>query len=397
MCDKEAIEAARDRLLDALWELDGAYFTGGVRQWQSIYWAIERDPRYVAFSLEVDGKISYAARREHIYCAKRRMRTTLGKFLSREYGVELTPEMETKLGVVASCNKEGTFTLREDVSQVYAESDHVDSCMVGQDCTQFYDNNGVKILTYTPGGQTKWQARALVWRTDCGQTYVDRIYPNNHSTYRPLYEKYAEANGWLIRENDSAGEYESRRLSVSVRVGPMPYMDTFYGLTSRGKLTTRGDGLACTSTSGEEPCQCNNCNDYYWEEDGREVDGDTYCSSCAEDAHYCESCNSTTFSEMSDVDGQCVCESCAESANRCDHCGEHTFSDLSSVGNEEWCDRCVRNDSFCCADCGEQFSDEELHTEGNDCLCESCHAEREEKREEEEANRETESSEVEST
>jgi hypothetical protein len=96
-------------------------------------------------------------------------------------------------------------------------------------------------------------SRALVWKTDRGITFMDRIYGDGNSA--ALLQKFAKDNGWWYRAYNTYaypnrvvidGEVKTRMMRVTLddmRVTRYPYLDTFmwYSLA---------DGVLCNTQAG---------------------------------------------------------------------------------------------------------------------------------------------------
>ena len=103
------------------------------------------------------------------------------------------------------------------------------SCMQYDKCKEYfsiYEENPevcqLLILKDTTG--QKIMGRALLWNTDNGDKYMDRVYTNKDSLLN-LFDKWAEQNGYLKNFKNNQG-------NLKVKVKPMdygqyPYMDTF--------------------------------------------------------------------------------------------------------------------------------------------------------------------------
>lgn len=247
-----AILQARSELIEAM-AFHLPMLSGTISQ-------IWRDDKEHLLSRSTDNplQVSYAAKPDHRYDSAKRARTSLGRYLSRNYEVLITLAIDAaiaKLWASLAYNEE-SFEIREDVCEVYRTV--ADSCMCGEPCVEFYEYNGVKVLVYTlPGKDKEPIGRALLWETDQG-SFVDRVYPNS-GPHVAHYVKWAEEHGYAIRSHHRAG-YDSGRFSVSgLRIGgPMPYMDTFMYLNG-DTLRSYGPGLVCCETDGEEPIICRRC------------------------------------------------------------------------------------------------------------------------------------------
>lgn len=128
----------------------------------------------------------------------------------------------------------------EDVADYYKNVDPScgGSCMTGTSRQNLLDlyrfNDNIKLLTVKLHGK-KGTGRALLWELDSGETFLDRIYPND-GTHVQLVTKYARLNKWLIRSNHYAPgqggdviDPEGNARAAWISVIPMkrfPYLDT---------------------------------------------------------------------------------------------------------------------------------------------------------------------------
>ena len=263
---------------------------------------------YLAHSHDDASAISYARCESMKFLPERRTKTTLGRYIKRQY-----PEVAIKeefleqfvARVMAELMpNESKFKLISgyDIKQAYRDEIGGESCMTGcdSDKVELYAVNPkvVSMLVYDDGEMT---GRCLVWKTDQGHTVTDRIYPNS-GRHIAEYEKYIEDQGWYRRSDNRAPceQYiiglESERLSVTLKIPDppiWPYMDTFayYSRSDydSNEITLRmSGGYSLHSTSGEGPnCErisCSSCGDDIDEDDVHySPGGDPYCESCFND------------------------------------------------------------------------------------------------------------------
>jgi len=132
----------------------------------------------------------------------------------------------------------------------YGRSTLGNSCMSEADSSYFdiYSNNNncSLLILFSNNGEIvdgeyksdKIVGRALVWNTDQGDTFIDRIYTNDDSDV-DLFKKYAEDKGWWYKstQNSNTGFNASNgktskeaKYSVSLektRFEHYPYLDSF--------------------------------------------------------------------------------------------------------------------------------------------------------------------------
>tara|TARA_R110000803_G_scaffold7854_1_gene25253 strand:+ start:498 stop:1940 length:1443 start_codon:yes stop_codon:yes gene_type:complete len=130
------------------------------------------------------------------------------------------------------------------------------SCMRHEKCSKFlktYINNCRLLVLYNPQSNTII-GRALLWRTNEGVQFMDRVY-GDESIYNIFFD-WASNNGyyrkryqsWRDRETFVNPQGENERLRVSVNIGKkdqieyFPYIDTFTFYTTNGVGTNESLG-----------------------------------------------------------------------------------------------------------------------------------------------------------
>lgn len=112
-----------------------------------------------------------------------------GSEIARWYNVEKYESDESTLG--NSCMAE----VDSDFFDIYVENPSVCSLLI------LYSNNGsIQNGKYTAG---RIKGRALVWKTDQGDTLMDRIYTNYDSDVS-LFKQYAENQGWWYKTRQNS-------------------------------------------------------------------------------------------------------------------------------------------------------------------------------------------------
>jgi hypothetical protein len=221
------------------------------------------------------------------------------------------------------------------------------SCMRYRSCQSYFriytDNpETVSLLTYR-NDDGELLGRALLWRTDSGDTYMDRVYGND--VIQRLFNTYATEHGYT----DDASPVTVR----NARFDKYPYMDTFrYLHPDTGTLATSEhylpDGMyyVLESTSG------------YYETHNAYLE----CSECG------------TSYDADDDNGYDLCPDCY-SERTCQHCGRFDYGDNHTDG---YCPRCLPG--YQCNDCGTVVDDRDDLTNGycSDCseshTCRVCEA-----------------------
>lgn len=239
------------------------------------------------------------------------------------------------------------------------------SCMRYENCQEFlkiYSANPevCKLLILkSPSNQELIIGRALVWKLDDGDTFMDRVYYTYDSDIE-LFKEYAIKKGWCYKTDQNSsentkiefrkGESKKGQLKVTLKYFGFkyyPYLDTLkYFNDYKGTLSNerqsdndyyledteggRGDDcdtcgggsqVSCYECDGDGEWRCSTCN-------GGQVD----CSECdgdgtiveGEEEHECEECGGTGNQECGDCNG-----SGWESCSVCDGTGNVGCPDCS--------------------------------------------------------------------
>jgi hypothetical protein len=342
----------------------------------NIYDNVKED--YLSLSIDNTALVSYARNTDEWDNPSRRVKLSLGRYLTRHYGITMTAEItEWCMQVMAQFNFNlENFKLREDVYNVYNTVSH--SCMSGMDCTRFYENNGVQILTYPKNTPT---CRALFWPIVKKEnkdvvSFLDRIYPNDGS-HVELFHLWAKNKNAITRPHNSMPDQDvfknMEELTVSpIEIGKMPYMDTFVYLHSTSKgffMTNKEDkeSICCLSTNGTELVTCEECGNlsledeyFLYNEHHHRV---MVCCTCNENANSCDNCGYRfNYSLELEVDTQIVCNRCFEASIICPHCNKRGFS-YGTVDGDIVCRNCYC-EAKTCWHCGELSFSHKVATDG---------------------------------
>ena len=332
---------------------------------------------YLSISTESNTRVSYANIPEHKFDSERRMKTRLGRYITRNFEEELEHINERALDMLvekflalAADNVDAFFftVTGQDIVDKYSERWGDTSCMTGDDAgyTQLYaDTPECNMLCFDDG---KYKGRALLWETEQG-LFLDRIYPNSGS-HVEKYEIYCNKNNINMRDHNycpntspvSADELtwpevETRnKQSVSIKIKMpeeyVPYMDTVHWGEWINKVTREAvvysnpnehggtPDFAFNSTEGEltewEYKDCFECNE-------TKFSGHTYsiasiwgghnthivCTRCARDkysdCHYCSgmvASKELLYTLTITTQGINICPACASKyAHCCSECG----------------------------------------------------------------------------
>ena len=336
------------------------------------------------------------ARRKWSVTSKgKRVSTTLGRILRRRMGIDsnrlsdaamrrlqdvlnntLWPDAADFIKVVRG----------KEVMAAYKAAVGAHSCMTesNADKVELYADNPDKVglLVYDDG---RYQARAVVWNTDEGETVIDRIYPNN-SPIRDAIITYAKEHKWVYRLTDGA---DDRRLSTQKALHvtvqhhfKFPYMDTFIWAAPTGEnavvLSNREPSAnehgTLQSTTGRWSNlpfhRCHNCGSWFYRAGlTYKENGNTHymCVKCATHRK-CARCGRT--GALYRVNVQWVCGECAGERWYCSVCGHY------HSGNTERYVYADRDGAGCspghiCEKCGRRFYYTSALVDGECVLCRS--------------------------
>ena len=361
---------------------------------------------FLSLSQEQDGKISYAKNQTDTFNNQARIRTTFGRYLRRRLNIQSHQLSDQNLvkwqdNIFARLYDQSIY-IEVVTGQAIIEAFLLDfgghSCMTGpdnQDLIALYaaNPNNISLVKFTNG----IKARALLWKTDQGQTVLDRIYPNDGNHVEAM-RKWATDKGYVYRvRHGHPSSYpvdlsDDNNYTVTVdRTDKLPYMDTFTfadvddsnnQLILSNHPSARIDGqITLQDTSGLhlEACACYNCGESVSEDDRHysNLTDENYCGDCFCDTFsYCEDCEQDALREdlVSVGDDTCMCQTCASNLNQCGECGP-TRRDTYQVegSNESYCTDCVSENAAYCDLCSEYhvYHNSVRLPDGDQC-CQDC-------------------------
>lgn len=251
-----------------------------------------------------------------------------------------------------------------ELVQGYNETE-IQSCMRlnGSYFSFLQDNTESCLLTFKLGS---YDGRAILWKSVDGlpegcKGLVDRIYPSENHTLVNAVIRWATANNYMTKQNQSYGNkadfiYKSElynnqdlKLRLANPIGvddEMPFMDTFSYYNEGDDYISNIEGdFTFNSTCGDGigGCRCEDCGARHHEDDMHYVENVGYvCSSCIEEYNWCEDVdhyvwgNDTYYCQ---TNGYCYSstEDLIEINNRwyheeddsvsyCEHCNEYFFN-----------------------------------------------------------------------
>jgi len=354
---------------------------------------------YVAFSTERSGKIAYSGKKVHKHDNRRRARTTLHRYIIRNYRNYLIhnyiSERDVELFTAKVCSytsnvKDFQLVTGMDIESAYEQELGEHSCMTGEMAylVRIYCENPDKValLTFDTGFHS---GRALIWTTNCGTKIMDRIYPND-DVVKNAFKDYAQNKGWVSRRYNNLdasdhveltddGTYE---VTLSSSTNRWPYMDTFKfasGDESHATLSNERQFYHVArleSTQGsflEQECCC--CSDFF-DSLTEAPSGNMYCEECysehwtysntmgedihCEDAYYVEDSGDYVTLEYAQAnDMQCQC------------CGDVNEKNEQTPAEETFCLYCFDKNFTKCESC-DDVTPHECMVED---ICEVCYEE----------------------
>jgi hypothetical protein len=240
------------------------------------------------------------------------------------------------------------------------------SCMRYSNCQGYfsiYEKNPevcMMVVLKSDFDQDKITGRALVWKLENGDIFMDRIYYSKESDVN-LFIEYAKSNGWAYKSKQGSGGGEillngnryDKDLSVKLDNFDFkyyPYVDTLHYLSEDGHLSTKHalKSKDLRRDNGGYIGVCGSCDDGRVECDSCGGSGKEDCYDCGgSGVIYCNSCNGDGEIECSDCDGSGEidgkeCPQCKGSKNiDCPDCSSGRLD----------CDTCHGNGNYNCGDC----------------------------------------------
>jgi hypothetical protein len=197
-------------------------------------------------------------------------------------------DLEELVNIIKASFSPGAFELvsGEDIRDAYNGNNYNfdeslgslgESCMRHDRCQDYFDiyvNNPDVVSMLVLRSGMGILGRALVWKTDSGITFMDRIYGSDSTMEK--FKGYAKEKGWYYKKEQSYhspqrfgnpdGDYESLDLQVQLSdssgSGYYPYLDTMcFHNNDRGILYNyNGEGASryLRDTSGNYECGMEN-------------------------------------------------------------------------------------------------------------------------------------------
>jgi hypothetical protein len=275
------------------------------------------------------------------------------------------------------------------------------SCMSHEECSGYFDiytkNPEVVSLLILKNKNGKLVARALLWKTDIGEYFMDRVYTCNDSDVLK-FTNYAKQNGWLYKYKMASDEqtglvfkYNGKNIfgRIVVKLSRLhfnkyPFVDTLTYANGDDMISNVGfvvneddddsdEGFIMGDTGGDKDT-CSECNGTGYDSDNsgecRKCDGDgeVNCPNCKGSGDiYCSECDSTGEQICRDCEGNgdVDCPSCggmgSNECTECDRNGSVKCKECNGTGNGEECTKCNGDGEFICKQC-----------KGEDVICITC-------------------------
>lgn len=347
-----------------------------------------RNKHYLAHSHDCENAVSYARREDMKFLPERRTRTTLGRYIKRNFtdiaiSDEFLGQFTSKvMSYLTDASKRFKVIDGAAITRAYRDAIGGGSCMTGDHCdkVEIYAINPdvVKMLVYSDGSMT---GRCLVWKTNEGPTVCDRIYPNS-GRHVDEFKQYIREKGWHMRENQSFPEGQKfigapDKLSVTLSIPDppiYPYMDSFRCYSRSDVNWTKNTITLHTQTghAGHDLLSSTDGDGPGYEQEEEEDDDRCDCCVCGsrihnEDAYY-------------NRNSDCYCSACYhENYRSCERCDCECSNDETTTvncrsGSQEWCESCSRNYATLCQQCNEYYRDRDgvmVQVEG-EFTCSSC-------------------------
>ncbi len=201
----------------------------------------DKQNHFLSVSQDELSQVSYSKNEENKLNNKRRIKTTLGRYIAKNFNFDgellnpvfLYEYVSTVWGEYYCDDIKVEIIDGDSIEEEYEKcDDHSHSCMTGEnsDLARIYTVNSDKVCLVKYG-----PVRALLWTTDQGVKVLDRCYPSGHNLIYQLL-KWANKKGYVIRDSKdkcvigptvelSDKKIYTVTLSYDERI--FPYLDTF--------------------------------------------------------------------------------------------------------------------------------------------------------------------------
>jgi hypothetical protein len=211
--------------------------------------AIKRNFKFHYLICDPENKslVSFAKSPDDRDNLKRRVKTTLRRYIRRELELDATKLLDKTLDLFGdlvnfsievddNVDNKIQYLYGQDIIKFYKTTSS-SSCMTGKSSkyTELYAANPDKVCIVV----IKDRTRALLWTDDNGIKILDRTYPSGHYTTVWL-KQWAKNKGYIRRSKNCMIDYTAKRIDTTDvaehkitlnKTKKMPYLDTFRFMT----------------------------------------------------------------------------------------------------------------------------------------------------------------------
>ena len=348
---------------------------------------------------KIDGELKGLPQETRIGRVATKLLQKVNKKYSPKEVEEFVNKFKSTVEILRDKLKSFKIVSGDDIAYWYSEMRYVsgngtlqNSCMRYSSCEDYfsvYTENKDKVsllILKSEDNEDKITGRALIWKLDSGETFMDRIYYTKEEEVE-LFKEYARKNGWIfkVRQNmDFWGDVEFTdgkqnsmiiKVTLNTNFDKFPYMDTMRFLYKNKGIISNQERLdndyndhrldrtegwlsGCDTCDGEESITCGEC-------DG---DGKVSCRRCRGNCTVkCRECDGEGDSECGECDGSgevegsdgenVPCSYCSNqlhsgriSCDECDGSGEVDCSLCDGEGELD-CDSCGGAGNMSCPEC----------------------------------------------
>lgn len=300
------------------------------------------------------------------------LKFTNDKFSDKEIE-NFVNEFKSKYSFLQNAFRNFHLVTGDDIRHWYLEDNYYGfpegplhkSCMRYLDCQEYFsiyvDNPEVcqLLILKSDYDSSKITGRALVWKLENGDYFMDRIYFSKDSEVN-LFIEFAKSNGWVYKSSQGIGsvlldgDIYTKVLKVKLinfDFEEYPYVDTLFYLHEDGTLTTKKSSKfkELRSTDGDFIAGCQNCEDGRVDCDSCGGEGNVDCYDCGGSGNIiCSDCDGEGEIDCPDCDGSGDIDD--ESCGNCKGFGKITCDECD--GGKIECDSCGGSGESDCDDCG---------------------------------------------
>jgi hypothetical protein len=323
---------------------------------------LKRDHRGLRPTLTSGGLVEYNSSPE------KRITVNLSRFARRRLGLSPLLLSDKSLHTIDNAifgemvHDSGTSSILtgKEIVEAYKDGVGGDSCMTGgaSSLCEFYAINPerVALVHFVFEGTGM---RALLWNTNEGITFLDRIYGGG-TRREHVFRGWSDKQGYTFRGDPKFASIGFPKLTVDVAVGDLfPYMDTFQWMCrtgdKRGYIATFDDGQVTHKLMSQRGAatrfrySCCKCHAPVPEKSLHQA-GEFYCGACWVEHVRC-------------------CANCAKTSNKLVLAGESRLADSVVT---PLCPPCARGHAAECDCCHALFRNWRLGEHAQEMMCAAC-------------------------